>query len=287
MDQLHKEEDEWKFCCLNPNHEDSRPSMSFNEKNGFWGCWSCEASGRWYLSLTLLAYCLSNSQTDLNKALCIITDCVIKIENTKVIRRVLKEEIVVPVLESLPQRAIDYLRERGIPKEFVEKKRVGWLTETKRIVIPVNEFWWTARTIGNDLPKYLFPKGGERSAQLYNYELYKDAKEVYVVEGVFDAWKIELAGFSAMATFGSGVTKQQLQKLYHIPKVTIVPDNDRGGEIFAERFSLFCKHRYPLYVISIDKKDIGEYSVQEIKELIPSHEKEFWKVYSRIFTKST
>lgn len=181
----------------------------------------------------------------------------------------------------LTSEAIQYLQHRGFSKRFVEEK--GCRFHEDRIVIPLDGGWYTLRAIGGEEPKYLFPKGFPRGTTVYNYDRHRREKEVGVVEGVFDSWKVELGGYPCVATLGSAVTVEQLKKLSTFKRLVVIPDTDQGGEVFAQKLSKL--RRVVLTVVQLDKKDVGEYSSEQISKLWDSKQS-FWKVYSHIFSNS-
>jgi len=252
--------------------------MGFNEKNGLWNCYSCGFSGQWYIGLTMKSLALSYEDA-VEFVLQFIFGATTE-QYQKTIQRTLKKEPKKLDENTLPGVAIEYLYSRGISQEFALSKGLFWSSEMNRIVIPIGRGWWIARGIHDEFPKYFNSEGLPKGEMLYNYDLYKTERRIFVTEGVFDAWKVEMAGFPCVATFGS-IALGQLELLNDFPAVVVVPDNDAGGETFAAKLSILTKPR--LYVVTLDRKDAGEYSnIGELRQVLYSS-KEFWKVYSRVF----
>jgi len=256
--------------------------MGYNQETGSWNCWSCGVFGSGPIALTVLALEMREEEA-LERVLPYVLAYDSERRERKVVRRHLLPEMELLGLVPLPETAQKYLRERGIPLEFAERKGARWSMENRRLIVPVETDWWVGRRIVEDpmRPKYLFPKFFPRTTILYNYQEYSLSKEVAVVEGVFDAWKVELAGYPCVATFGSAVTKLQLELLRAFHSVIVVPDNDLGGQTFSNALSKLQVAE--LWTVpQLRKKDIGEYDVEEVRSILAT-KKRFWEVYGRIF----
>ena len=270
----------WEFRCLNPDHNDYHPSMGYNEFTGAWSCFSCSSKGGSPVSLTRLA--LDKGYDD---AVEFVLDYIIGTEEWKPRETKKKRRIKVPIEEfaELPAPVVVYLEDRGIPEEFAQRKGIRWSSKMNRIVIPIADYYWTARSINGKEPKYLHTTGFPKSDVLYNYDsVSRVVSGVGVVEGIFDAWKVELAGFPCVATFGAGISNGQLRLLDRFERLVAIPDNDQGGKLFVERIS---KVRSPeLWLAESPKKDVGECTIVEVRKLW-SEKRLFWQVYSHIFVK--
>jgi len=270
----------WEFRCLNPDHNDHHPSMGYNEFTGAWSCFSCLSKGSGPVFLTMLAL-----DKQYEEAVEFVLDYVIGKEDWKPREIKKKRRIKVPIegFVELPAAAIKYLKDRGIPIKFAQKKGVKWSNSMSRIIIPITEYYWTARAIDDSKPKYLHTKGFSKSEVLYNFDsVHRVVSGVGVVEGVFDAWKVELAGFPCVATFGAGISNGQLRLLDGFVRLVAIPDKDQGGELFIERIS---KVRNPeLWIAEPPGKDVGACTIEEVRK-IWEEKRLFWKVYSHIFVK--
>jgi 5S rRNA maturation endonuclease (ribonuclease M5) len=198
-----------------------------------------------------------------------------------------------------------YFLNRGFSKVVLNKFMVGDYKGTKtrwqnRVTVPVlnNQMTrivgFTSRTIFDkclmcsgfhpkiescpDRNPYSFIKWQHndhfaKHSLLYNYWNVSATKNdtVILVEGPADVWKLEMAGYqNGLAIFGSNLMESQAKMILDLNprKIITIMDNDEAGED-AERdcrkkLEPFCE------VISLvpTKKDLGEMSIEEIKDLI-------------------
>lgn len=127
-------------------------------------------------------------------------------------------------------------------------------------------------------PRYLFPPKSlqvkDCKTLLYGAELCGGNKDLLVVEGVMDAWKL---GKGAVCTFGSSVTKEQILEMSHWRRVFIAFDNEptateHAREIAKELSSLGTE----AYLVNTDfglnedgsVKDIGDLSVSDARHFL-------------------
>jgi 5S rRNA maturation endonuclease (ribonuclease M5) len=125
-------------------------------------------------------------------------------------------------------------------------------------------------------PKFLFdPKGFNKADLFYNYHRainkIVETHSVFLVEGQGDVWKLYEAGIhNALGLFGKTISKEQELKLNKLPitHIVVLTDNDQAGresKIQIQRqFSRFYKLSFP----KLNKKDIGDMTVEQIKTLI-------------------
>jgi DNA primase len=101
-----------------------------------------------------------------------------------------------------------------------------------RIIIPYeyddSVFFFQARTITDQKPKYLIPENSSAAHILYPF----DESEPYVVvcEGIMDAITLQIAGMNATCSTGANITKGQAEILKNFGgKIILAFDNDRAG----------------------------------------------------------
>ena len=87
-----------------------------------------------------------------------------------------------------------------------------------RIIIPIwhdgDIISFQARTIGDSIPKYLFPIDNPFDSVLYNWDSAKDFDTVILTEGVTSLWRTWLHGFHNVAsTFGKSLKQRQEETL--------------------------------------------------------------------------
>lgn len=102
-----------------------------------------------------------------------------------------------------------------------------------RVIIPVNDrrnnlVSFQGRDITGKSPhRYMFPRKDQQvrdcKTLLYGAELCGSTDKLLVVEGVMDAWK---AGRGAVATFGTGVSKEQILEMSAWKEVYLAFDNE-------------------------------------------------------------
>ena len=103
---------------------------------------------------------------------------------------------------------------------------------------------FAARTLSDEKPKYLYSYGFKRSETLYRESAVlrtldsdrragiKDPVHLYIVEGLFDALRLEFLGFRAVAVLGAHITANQVKALRKI--LTTVADD--GRELYVSLF---------------------------------------------------
>lgn len=116
----------------------------------------------------------------------------------------------------------------------------------ERVVVPhvVGGVWagFSSRAIGNQEPKYLYPRGMDRRAALWGLEWVPDTDEpLYVVEGVFDALPLFPYG---VATFGKSVTPEQIALLSDLKRpLVICLDGDAWQECRALAMRIWMRRQ--------------------------------------------
>jgi len=134
-----------------------------------------------------------------------------------------------------------YLRWRGIPVQAA--LRVGLLRPggrefmAGRVAVPEirggQPIWLVGRTIEAQThgPKYLGLPGRK---PLLGWEVAKDSREVFVVEGVFDWLTLLKWGYPALALVGTYTRPEVLKMLTAFEHVYLALDNDEAGQAAAE-----------------------------------------------------
>lgn len=201
-----------------------------------------------------------------------------------------------------------YFISRGFSAEILDKYDVGdCLSDSKemsnRAVVPIydidNKFMigCSGRSISNkcglcnhyhdsdcprdnDLYKYSKWKHSanfKSQDNLYNFwfakEHIKESRKAIIVESPGNVWKLEEAGIhNAVAIFGTNLSNYQKMLLDTSGAMTLIigMDNDDPGHKAAESIISKCHKIYNIHKLIISKNDIGEMSVDEIKqEILP------------------
>jgi len=258
------------YHCPKCNHHKKKLSINI-EKNVF-KCWICDWSGR-NIYRVIKRYGDYNSKRDwlrLNQQV-EINDFAEKLFGEKVIE--IKRKFDLPrgfaslINKELPSssiKAINYLESRHVDEDDIRKWKIGYCSEGEysgRIVVPSfdmdgNVNYFVGRSYDNNWLKYLNPPYAKNF--IFN-ELYLDfAKELTIVEGVFDALK---AGDNAVPLLGSTLTEHS--KLFtkivqNDTTVYLALDADAHKKI-DKIVKLFFKYDIEVYLVDIETyKDVGE-----------------------------
>lgn len=227
-----------EFNCLNPQHDDSNPSMSFDRKNNRVHCFSCGASYDVF-DLIGMDYGLTDSKAIFDKAYEVLG---IQIDSTP--RRSRPEEDFRPMdgqkqaktgqntdthtathtdvythkaeedrtayYEECKRRIADTDYHRGLSLETLERHYIGFdpcfktkdssgnFVQWRALIIPTGKGSFTARN--TDANAGHKDRYRKRgAAQIFAYKTLQTAsKPIFVVEGEIDAMSIEEAGGAAI-----------------------------------------------------------------------------------------
>jgi 5S rRNA maturation endonuclease (ribonuclease M5)/Zn-finger protein len=182
-----------------------------------------------------------------------------------------------------------YFIDRGFSKETLSHFSVGDCYECPqmkhRAIIPIhddegkNVIGVIGRSIKEyKIPKFLiYPTGFNKKYILYNYhraiEKAKETSCLFVVEGQSDVWRLYEAGvYNAVGIFGKTITKEQEEKLYKMPitHLIVLTDNDQAGRESKIEIKRKLGRMYKLSFPQIFGKDVGEMSIDKIKNNILS-----------------
>ncbi len=134
-----------------------------------------------------------------------------------------------------------YLKKRKIIKETAKFFEIGYCSKgimRNRIAIPIHDMKsnlvaYCGRSIDESFPKYYFPYGFKKSEIVYNLNrvINCDNKELFIVEGFFDVYRLYQAGIDSVAIMGSNMSINQKQQLENLDKELIVMfDGDTAGQ---------------------------------------------------------
>jgi hypothetical protein len=124
-----------------------------------------------------------------------------------------------------------YLLERGVTREQARAHGMGWCDDGPyrgRVIVPVTcagDRSWIARdATGEARRKFLYPTGAPQGRILGLYDLVKPEPEIVVlVEGIFDALRLERAGVPCVALLGKTLGRLQRARLLRLrPRRTVV-----------------------------------------------------------------
>ena len=153
------------------------------------------------------------------------------------------------------QLAWKYLWERKLFNiDFVEDEPFYFAIDGKykdRIIIPFKNtggdiYFFQARALFNDYPKYVNPEHLKASTILYPY---LNDEPVLLCEGPLDALSLKLAGVNATATMGSSPSKFQLEAIKESRcDIVVAYDNDAAGKRGIEKLE---RMRKDLMMVSV------------------------------------
>jgi DNA primase len=129
-----------------------------------------------------------------------------------------------------------------------------------RVVVPEVQrgqpIWLIGRTIDSqdDQPKYL---GLPRRRPLFGWETAKDARDVFVVEGVFDWLTLLSWSYPTLALVGTHIRADALTALTRFKRIYLVLDNDEAGQTAAVTLARTLGNR--AVVVNLPRvKDVAE-----------------------------
>lgn len=267
------------FCpahLARTGHVDHNPSWWINSDTGAHICFSCQFKGS---VQSLIAFMqgidfesastwLKSSDTDLAKKL----------------ERLMSKEVAVepepnlnPITEAnlaaFVDPPIEMLRSRGILPNVAKEYGVLWDTFIQSWILPIREpitgalLGWQAKG-GTDRYFRNFPNGVQKSTALFGYQQYSGG-DMIVVESPLDVVRLASVGITGgVATYGSVVSKAQVNYIRGADSIIVAMDNDEAGKKASEYFlelsdSMGFECKFFDYS-GTDAKDIGGMSKVEI-----------------------
>lgn len=253
------------FCCLNPEHNDRHPSMSYDRKRGKAHCFSCGAD---YDTFDIIGidFGLTDPAKIFSKAHELFN---ITIDGNGVSGPLSAQPVVAPPVQATQQahdtqeaqymaeylikahQAVgqtDYFNKRGIGPDLIERFNLGYDPHFKTkegdeyktwhaVIIPTGPGSFNARNTKPDAAKEnrLRKRG---ASVIYNIPALYSGKPVFVVEGEMDALSVMDAGAEAIALGSTANTEQLLKRIrLQAPTHTLILslDNDQDGQQAAEK----------------------------------------------------
>jgi DNA primase len=158
-----------------------------------------------------------------------------------------------------------YLAARGISWETAETFGVGYFPGkglmTGRVVVPIrNEAGelvaYAGRSLEGEEPRYLFPRGFQKSQVLFNLHRLASrdrSNPVIVVEGFFDCLKVHQAGFPHVVAL-MGITLSSVQQKLledHFRCVILLLDGDEPGRAASIKIADQLVHKLFLRIVDV------------------------------------
>jgi len=123
--------------------------------------------------------------------------------------------------------------------------------------------------------KWKHSYGFKKEEYLYNYwsakDHIKEHKVAILTESPGNIWRLEEAGLQCgLATLGAGFSEGQKYLLDHTGAMTIIiaMDNDAAGQNCAAEVDKICSNTYNIYNFVPTKNDLGDMTIQEIRDTI-------------------
>jgi 5S rRNA maturation endonuclease (ribonuclease M5) len=124
-------------------------------------------------------------------------------------------------------------------------------------------------------PKFIFTDGIKKTKLLYNYHrAITSAREkncLFLTEGQGDVWRLYEAGvYNVISIFGKDISDDQITLLLMsgITRLVVVTDDDQAGRESKVSIKRKLDRTFTLYFPIFDRKDIGQMTVDDIKEII-------------------
>ena len=253
--------------CLNPEHDDTNPSMRIDKITGVFNCFSCGFKGNIFKHFDK-----PSNYLDIKRE---------KVKQT--IDRKRSESVGL----LMPRDIVPYVgNERNIKPETY-KKFEAFLSAnspfTNRIVFPVRDISgkivaFNGRILGKNMtgqPKYIFHPPRVK-LPIFPANVLPIKGRVLLVEGIYDVINLHDKGLTnALCCFGiSNITtdKLQLLKMRGVEQIDIFFDPDDAGQGAVEKVIELCdKTELKYYNVRIppdlgDAGDLSETSVQKLRE---------------------
>lgn len=270
------------FLCLNPEHNEKTPSMSFDQKRNKAHCFGCGAD---YDTFDLIGidYGLTDPNEIFNTA---YEHFGITIDGAKLPAGERKQKKDASSMKnketgtreqnSTPLAATqtadqlarmkadierfkghvqetDYFSQRGFSQGTIQSYGLGYDPSLRAAIIPIGEGYYIRRIInpGEGRGKYKNPSTEEGGGmQLMNLKHLEDSTEpVFVTEGAFCAVSIEQAGGRAIAlnsTAGKRIFIDRCKKLHgegrQLPIIVLALDPDAEGSKTSDEISAALQH---------------------------------------------
>lgn len=191
------------FNCLNPQHDDKNPSMSYDPKRNIVKCFSCNSNYD-IISLYALINNLDNN-TDFKRIideLALKYNIDIKSNKTNTLKKESMQKYATTKKEDFTKYInkckkdidkSDYLLKRGLSEEIIKKYNIGYDVKDKMIILPISKTCYLGRyTDPSNTYKHHKPKGVANEIFNDKYIKQSDFKSVvWVNESIIDALSLE------------------------------------------------------------------------------------------------
>lgn len=260
-------------------HEDRNPSWYINSETGAHICFSCQFKGTLPYLVAYLKQMWNDNGLDFDEARKWLNE---RGELSEAFERATKKkteifEDIIYVSEASLAAFVEppdfALRSRGLTRAAASKHEILWDSRLENWIIPIRNPY-TKALMGWQEKGYrgrFFrnrPTGVKKSTSLFGWDKYTGG-DIIVVESPLDVVRLESVGVTGgVATYGSLVSKEQLNLIKQAERVIIAMDSDEAGQhsaiqIAEATFTLGFEAWFFNYN-GIDAKDVGAMSKAEI-----------------------
>lgn len=287
-----------KFHCLNPNHADHTPSMSYNKDKEEVHCFGCRAT---YDVFDL--YAIDNlGATNFNECQQYFKQAFKQVaelygvnvgnytqtpENTLESKIRASNRLIIEQAQANIDQAAPYLKSRGISLEVAKEYGLGYkekwvnpsaalktgkeLIPTPRLIIPSSSTSYLARDTRKDIPEnqkpYIKQKQGAQA--IFNKQaLLDDSRPIFIVEGELDALSIIESTDNATAIgLGSVSNVEIFKKELLNAKRQVTAQAASNGRSYDPVFYLAC-----------DRDDAGRQANSRLAQVLNNFDYEAYTV---------
>lgn len=290
---------EFETTCINPTHQDSKPSFGVCLQTGFASCFSCGWSGD---LAGVVAVALNIPYHEAIRR--------ISPGSPQSLAQVIRHRLLIkPPKNNSPlpgpylRGPLDYLRKRGFTDDTLLRYDIRWCPHQKiigqssvfhvmaTVAIPLldtngKKIAWIYRKTNKSpewQPRYIYTPGAPVGSVWFGSDLVRDDHTVVVAEGPLDAMWIDQAGYAAVGCMGSNPSLKKITWLKQFDRVLIFPDRDRAGLKLAHRIIEGLHHAVPVGIVryprNSDAKDPCELNDIQIAQAIEKAQHELtWSV---------
>lgn len=269
------------FTCLNPEHEDRHPSMSYSSKYNICKCFACGAS---YDIFDLIG--LDYGVTSFSEKLEIADKLYPNISNI-VFKKfdVIEDESNLIDFTNYYKKCInkisntDYLNNRKIDIDLLKKYNVGYDDKREMVVFPINKNCYFARSVNSN--QKLKSRG---TSYLWNEKLLENSDSktlIYVTESIIDSLSLETIDpdIKTVALNGLPNYKRLLKVIdgkKFVGNIVLAFDNDITGKTYQDIVKEELKKRKinsfsTSIIFTMDVKDLNEALVKDKEAFIRNY----------------
>lgn len=282
------------FICLNPEHLESTPSMSYDARRNKVHCFGCGADYDIF-NLIGIEYGLDDFQSQFNKA-CELYDVKVEQNHTTKPKSVRtpqnkreSEDIKMSTIDyykacEAAVHQTNYFKSRGLSDETIRTFSLGYDAQNQRVVIPVSREFYLSRSVTD---KRFYNPSNVKSIIFNLKALQAKNKPVFVVESTFCALSVIQCGGNCIGLNGLNNVNQLIEVIQQHQltdlKLIVALDNDDAGRKASYDLMVKLKEmnvQAIIYNLSDEFKDPNELLVADASRLkanVADAEQEFEK----------